>query len=64
VQTNMVFFLVRGRAAQVVAALKSEGVLCNAIGPDTIRLVTHYDVSRADCERAAETLVRALSAPR
>jgi threonine aldolase len=64
VQTNMVFFSVRGRAAQVVAALKSEGVLCNAIGPDTIRLVTHYDVSRTDCERAAETLVRALSAPR
>jgi threonine aldolase len=64
VQTNMVFFSMRGRAAQVVAALKAEGVLCSAIGPDTIRLVTHYDVSRADCERAAETLVRALRAPR
>jgi threonine aldolase len=64
VQTNMVFFSMRGRAAQVVAALKAEGVLCSAIGPDTIRLVTHYDVSRADCERAAEMLVRALRAPR
>jgi threonine aldolase len=64
VQTNMVFFSVQGRAAQVVTALHAEGVLCNAIGPDTVRLVTHYDVSRADCERAAETLVRALRAVR
>ena len=65
VQTNMVFFSVLGKAAQVVVkALKAEGVLCNAIGPDTIRLVTHYDVTLADCERAAEMLVRALRAPR
>jgi len=43
-----------------VATLKHEGVLVSAIGPQTVRLVTHFDVSREDCERAAETLTRSL----
>ena len=54
-------FAVPGGAARVVAALKAEGVWCSAIGPDAVRLVTHLDVSREDCERAAETLRRVLS---
>ena len=61
VQTNIVIFAVPGGAARVVAALKAEGVWCSAIGPDAVRLVTHLDVSREDCERAAETLRRVLS---
>ena len=33
--------------------LAARGVLCLALGPRRLRLVTHLDVSRADCERAA-----------
>jgi len=63
VQTNIVIFRLRnGGAADLVAALKSQGVLCSAIGPDAVRLVTHFDVSRAQCEQAAEMLVRVLGA--
>ncbi|HEY5329138.1 MAG TPA: GntG family PLP-dependent aldolase [Acidobacteriaceae bacterium] len=58
VQTNIVFFtLLAGGAPEFVAGMKAKGVLCSAIGPDQMRLVTHYDVSREDCERAAVLLV-------
>ena len=62
VQTNIVLFTLRGSgdAASVVASLKSEGILCSAIGPHAVRLVTHFDVSREQCERSAATLVRLL----
>jgi threonine aldolase len=60
VQTNIVFFTLRGGgdAAGLVAALKKEGILCSAIGPHAVRLVTHFDVSREDCEVAVEAMVR------
>lgn len=62
VQTNIVLFTLRGGgdAASVVASLKSVGILCSAIGPHSVRLVTHFDVSREQCERSAATLVRLL----
>jgi threonine aldolase len=62
VQTNIVFFTLKngGDAPALVAALKSEGILCSAIGPHAIRLVTHSDVSREQCERCAAVLVRLL----
>ena len=62
VQTNIVFFTLKdgGDAAVLVAALKSEGILCSAIGPHAVRLVTHSDVSREQCERCAAVLVRLL----
>ena len=55
VQTNMVIFKLRrgGDAAEFCAALKGKGVLAGALGPRVVRFVTHYDVSRGDCERAA-----------
>ena len=56
VQTNIVMFSVSGDATQVVAGLKSKGILSSAIGPKDIRLVTHFDVSREDCEFAAGAL--------
>jgi threonine aldolase len=48
------------RAEVVVAALRERGVLASALGNATLRLVTHRDVSRADCERAAAVLVEVL----
>ncbi len=57
VQTNIVFFrLAGGGAAEYVARVKKAGVLCSAIGPDQVRLVTHFDVSREECERAVGVL--------
>jgi threonine aldolase len=61
VETNIVIFSVRGDAAALVRAMKDEGVLASAIGAHQVRLVTHYDVSRADCERAATVLQRLLA---
>lgn len=63
VQTNIVIFALRdaGDAPAVVRALKESGVLASAIGPHAVRLVTHYDVSREDCERAAKVLERVLT---
>jgi threonine aldolase len=63
VQTNIVFFTLKdgGDAPALVATLKAEGILCSAIGPHAVRLVTHLDVSREQCERCACTLVRLLN---
>jgi threonine aldolase len=58
VETNIVIFrLADGISAKdVVARLKARGILASAVGADAIRLVTHYDVSRAACISAAEAL--------
>jgi threonine aldolase len=67
VQTNIVIFAVRGvravrgDAAALVRGMKEEGVLASAIGAHQVRLVTHYDVSRADCVRAGEVIQRLLT---
>lgn len=60
VRTNiLVFELGEGApdAAQVVKEAGERGVLLFAFGPRTVRAVTHLDVSRAQCERAAEVLL-------
>jgi threonine aldolase len=69
VQTNIVIFGLRGKdgqsggdAAAFSAALKQKGVLVSAIGPHSIRFVTHYDVDRAACERAAAIVSEQLRA--
>ncbi len=58
VETNIVIFHLKdeGDAAGFVHALKEQGVLASAVGPHAVRLVTHLDVSRSDCERAAEVV--------
>lgn len=62
VQTNIVFFrLENGGALELVSSLRKKGVLTSAIGPNDVRLVTHYDVSREECEQASELLTQALS---
>jgi len=43
-------------AVAVVAAARDHGVLCSAVGPRTLRLVTHLDVSAGEARRAAEVL--------
>ena len=58
VQTNIVIFEIETDPAAFIAALKAEGILASAIGGQKIRLVTHYDVSKEDCERAAIVLSR------
>ena len=57
VQTNIVIFSLRtGPAAELTARLKARGVLMSAVGPSSIRLVTHHDADKAACQRAAQIL--------
>lgn len=61
VETNIVVATLEERTApDVVAALRGEGVLAIAMDARTVRLVTHRDVSRAECERAAALVERVL----
>src|SRR5205823_930918 len=43
-------------AATIVARAKEAGVLVSALGPRTVRAVTHRDVSAASCRRGADLL--------
>ncbi|MDX6295172.1 MAG: threonine aldolase [Kribbellaceae bacterium] len=45
---------------QVIDRAKTEGVLIGGVGATTLRLVTHLDVSAADCHQAAEVIARIL----
>ncbi|MBV8809590.1 MAG: low specificity L-threonine aldolase [Acidobacteriaceae bacterium] len=56
VQTNIVIFDISGlgiTTAEFSRQLKSGGVLANGISSTRMRMVTHMDVLREDCERAA-----------
>ena len=55
VDTNIVV-VDRPDAPALVAAARERGVLLAAVGPRTVRLVTHLGVSRADTRKAAEVL--------
>ncbi len=62
VQTNIVMMRLpeHGPTAEsVVTRARNRGVLVFAFGPRTVRIVTHYDVSRAECEEAADILAAA-----
>jgi threonine aldolase len=64
VQTNIVIFDVSGTGLsgdEVSARLKERGVLMNAIAPNVMRLVTHYDVDREGCELALAEVADALA---
>ena len=63
VQSNIVIFRMEEGApdaATVVARAQELGVLVSAFAARTVRAVTHLDVSRADCELAADRLVQVL----
>ncbi|TMK27742.1 MAG: low specificity L-threonine aldolase, partial [Alphaproteobacteria bacterium] len=60
VQTNIVICRLEEGfpdALAIAARAKEASVLVSALGPRTVRAVTHLDVSREDCERAVERLV-------
>jgi threonine aldolase len=60
-QTNILVFALAAEApdaATAVGRARERGVLLFAFGPRTLRVVTHLDVSRAQCELAAEILVK------
>jgi threonine aldolase len=65
VQTNIVIFDV-GRArlgtAQFVEKLNQRKVLTGAVDATRIRVVTHRDVSRADCEQAVRVIAEVVGA--
>jgi threonine aldolase len=63
VQTNIVLVDLATKlppAEAAVAALKAHGVLCLAVAPRRLRLVTHLNLDRAACERAADVIVQTL----
>ncbi len=65
VETNIVLLdmtAARLSASELVEAARAEGVLAAVVGPQTIRLITHLDVTADDCRKAAETLARLLVA--
>ncbi len=62
VETNIVFFGIEGTGlanAEFLTALREEGVLALGLGPGRIRMVTHQDLHRSDCERAVGAVARA-----
>ncbi len=65
IQTNIVMFDVSKTPlspAALVDAMAQRGVFGGAIDAARVRLVTHRDVSRADCERAVAILSEVLGA--
>jgi threonine aldolase len=61
VDTNIVIFRVSPQLATapaLAAALKEQGVLVLAVGPDLIRAVTHLHITTEDAERAAQIISR------
>ena len=63
VETNIVIFRLTGEvtATELVKRLRERGILASTLGPNMIRLVTHHDVSRADCVSASEALTDELT---
>ncbi|HET8548402.1 MAG TPA: GntG family PLP-dependent aldolase [Bryobacteraceae bacterium] len=65
VQTNIVVFDIAGTGFDpptFSAELKSRGVLANGISRTEVRMVTHYDVSHADCEKAVQAVNQIVAA--
>jgi threonine aldolase len=65
VETNIVIFKLTGgrSASDLTARLKARGILMTAVGPRSVRLVTHLDVDRKACVTAAEALSEEIEAP-
>ncbi len=64
VETNIVIFDIvdpRRTPAEIVAALKAEGVLINAVGGQSYRAVTHLNISSKQIDEAGAIFARVLS---
>ena len=64
VATNIVVFDIGATgltSGELSRRLKQRGVLINGIGQSHMRAVTHYDVTRAECAQAVETLAEAVA---
>jgi len=64
VATNIVIFDVSGTglaSVEISWRLKERGVLMNGVNERLMRAVTHYDVDRAACQHALETLASILA---
>jgi len=64
VETNIVIFRLKGKlsATDLVLRLKARGILTSTVGPDAVRLVTHFDVDRAACTEVAQALTEEIEA--
>ena len=63
VQTNIILFQLANDAPDaetVVDRVRQRGVLMFALGPKIVRMVTHLDVSRVQCEQAGAIVLEAL----
>jgi len=66
VVTNILFLDVSGTGLtsfELSKRLASQGVLANGVTAATMRMVTHYDVDRAGCERALQVMREVVGAP-
>ena len=54
--TNIVIFEVARPLRNLSQAAKTRGVLLSGVGGQRVRAVTHFDVSRKDCEQAVEAI--------
>jgi threonine aldolase len=59
--TNIAYVQTEDDAAGVAARLRAEGVLVNAMGPRSIRAVTHLDVDAAAIDLALERFRKAMA---
>ncbi|MDE0107653.1 MAG: aminotransferase class I/II-fold pyridoxal phosphate-dependent enzyme [Bryobacterales bacterium] len=66
VETNIVFFDISRTGltnGEFIGSLREAGVLALGLAPGRIRIVTHQDVDRADCERAVGVIDATCAAP-
>jgi threonine aldolase len=64
VETNILVFDISGlgvSTAEFSKELRSHGILANGISPTHMRMVTHVDVRREHCERAANIVAQVAS---
>lgn len=63
--TNIVYVRITGprfRNRQISAELKTRGVLCNAVGDDRLRFVTHHGITSADIDDTVTQIAKACGA--
>ncbi len=66
VVSNILFLDVSGTGMtsfEISKRLAAEGILANGVTPQSMRMVTHYDVDRAGCKRALQVLRQVLGVP-